>query len=374
AMPSRSRTIPLLATLVTLALVAPSTAPADQQPAPPEDCRGDAYRSYDYILGNWHNAEKDLDENDELVVVGTGESHIHEIVGGCGIVEHRTSYRGGGEHARLMFVRAYDHERDRWNQVLTTDFPAYIVWSVQRLDARRTRFTTSRILEGDTVHVRMTEEPLGRDAFRRTFESSRDGRRTWALDVVVDYTRVGRPAAATGPTAAVAGAGVTGRPARGEATDRDRAGPVVSADTSEEAAVRAALQHYLNGHATGDGSHHRRVFHPESRLFWILDGELSTRTSEEYIAGAPGEPAEDEARRRRRIAMVDVTGTAAVAKVELDYPDAFITDYFSLLKIDGEWKVMNKIFHVRTPTSTSMSVDGRRARGGDRSGDLGRRP
>jgi hypothetical protein len=43
---------------------------------------------------------------------------------------------------------------------------------------------------------------------------------------------------------------------------------------------------------------------------------------------------------------VDVTGTAAVARVVLDYPNAHFTDYLSLLKINDEWKVVNKIFHV----------------------------
>ena len=43
---------------------------------------------------------------------------------------------------------------------------------------------------------------------------------------------------------------------------------------------------------------------------------------------------------------------AAVARVELDYPGVFIADYFSLLKIDGEWKIMNKIFDVRSRGGT----------------------
>ena len=114
----------------------------------------------------------------------------------------------------------------------------------------------------------------------------------------------------------------------------------------EEAAVRAALEHYLAGHATGDGSHFGLVFHPDSKLYWVRDSAVATRTSADYMAGAPGSPAADEANRKRRIAMVDVTGDAAVAKVELDYPDAFITDYFTLLKVNGEWKIMNKVFHL----------------------------
>jgi hypothetical protein len=120
---------------------------------------------------------------------------------------------------------------------------------------------------------------------------------------------------------------------------------------SEEASVRAALEHYLLGHATGDGAHHAMAFHDVANLYWIRDGELATRTSADYIAGAPGEPAEDEAERRREITMVDVTGDAAVARIVLDYPDAVLTDYMSLLKIDGEWKIVNKIFTVERKTA-----------------------
>jgi hypothetical protein len=116
--------------------------------------------------------------------------------------------------------------------------------------------------------------------------------------------------------------------------------------SAEEAAVRAALEHYLEGHATGDGAHFAAVFHPEAKLFWVRDGQLLHRTSPDYIAGAPGKPAADEAARKRRIVSVDVTGSAASAKIELDYPTAKLTDYMSLLKVGGEWKIVNKIFTV----------------------------
>jgi hypothetical protein len=68
------------------------------------------------------------------------------------------------------------------------------------------------------------------------------------------------------------------------------------------------------------------------------------RTSADYVAGAPGKPAADEAQLKRRIVSVDVTGTAASAKVELDYPSAKLTDYMSLLKVGNEWRIVNKIF------------------------------
>lgn len=45
--------------------------------------------------------------------------------------------------------------------------------------------------------------------------------------------------------------------------------------------------------------------------------------------------------------MTDVTGDTAVAKVELDYPSALMTDYFTLHKIGNAWKIVHKSFHRR---------------------------
>ncbi|MGB7925880.1 MAG: nuclear transport factor 2 family protein [Pyrinomonadaceae bacterium] len=116
------------------------------------------------------------------------------------------------------------------------------------------------------------------------------------------------------------------------------------AQGAEEAAVRQTLDYYLQGHATGNGEFFKKAFHPEAKLFWIRDGQFSTRTSAEFIAGASGKPAADEAQRKRSIASVDITGNAAIAKIILDYPSGRFTDYMSLLKVDGEWKIVNKTF------------------------------
>lgn len=61
-----------------------------------------------------------------------------------------------------------------------------------------------------------------------------------------------------------------------------------------------------------------------------------------------GKPAEDEAKRRRWIESVEVSGNAAIAKIILDYPTVKFVDYMTLLKIDGEWKIVNKSFYAET--------------------------
>jgi hypothetical protein len=116
------------------------------------------------------------------------------------------------------------------------------------------------------------------------------------------------------------------------------------AKSGEQEAVRKTVELYFQGQATGDGNYFRKAFHPEAKLFWVRDGKFTQRTSEEFAAGASGKPATDEAQRKRTIESIDVTGNAASVKVALDYPSVKYTDYLSLLKIEGEWKIVNKIF------------------------------
>ena len=41
----------------------------------------------------------------------------------------------------------------------------------------------------------------------------------------------------------------------------------------------------------------------------------------------------------------------AVAKLVLDYPQIKFTDYMTLLKVDGEWKIINKTFYAEPKTN-----------------------
>lgn len=119
-----------------------------------------------------------------------------------------------------------------------------------------------------------------------------------------------------------------------------------AATDPERDAVEATVRLYFQGHATGDGGYFRRAFHPDAFLFWVdKAGRLAKKSSADFAAGATGKPADDEARRVRKIAMIDVTGNAAIAKVELSYPDVHFIDYLSLLKIDGRWMIVDKIFY-----------------------------
>ena len=119
---------------------------------------------------------------------------------------------------------------------------------------------------------------------------------------------------------------------------------LVPSTDHDQADVLVPLNLYLQGHATGDGSFMERAFHPDAKLFWTVEGELMQRTAADYIAGMSGRPAANEAERKRHIVDVNVTGDVATAKIELDYPGVFLTDYMSLVRIGEDWKIINKIF------------------------------
>jgi len=122
-------------------------------------------------------------------------------------------------------------------------------------------------------------------------------------------------------------------------------GGQASAQDSEKGSVRVPLENYLKGHATGDGEYMRKAFHTEGQMMFVRDGKYTTRSFADYIAGFTGKPPADEAKRKRSIESIDVAGNAAVGKIILDYPSVRFVDFMTLLKINGEWKIVNKSFY-----------------------------
>jgi len=104
------------------------------------------------------------------------------------------------------------------------------------------------------------------------------------------------------------------------------------------------IENYLEGHRTGRAEFIRRAFHADARIMSFREGTLHSLTVDEFSARFQGEPAADEAQRKRFIASFDVVGNAATAKVVLQYPEVTFTDYMNLLQIDGVWKISNKTF------------------------------
>ena len=117
---------------------------------------------------------------------------------------------------------------------------------------------------------------------------------------------------------------------------------------ADDTAVRAVIQQYFKGHATGSPQEMGKAFHPTAHVEGNRDGKFVSWTAQEYASNFTGKPAPDETSRKRTIDRVDISGDAAMVKATLVHGATTFTDYFVLLKINNEWKISNKVYTRRS--------------------------
>jgi metallo-beta-lactamase class B len=118
---------------------------------------------------------------------------------------------------------------------------------------------------------------------------------------------------------------------------------LVAGTAAAQDSPRDAIELYFQAHASGNGDFIRQAFTPDAKITFVENGHLRQWTREEFAARFRA-PASDEHRRVRRVEHLDITGTAASAVLTLDYPQVLFTDHLSLLRIENQWKVVNKVF------------------------------
>ena len=119
----------------------------------------------------------------------------------------------------------------------------------------------------------------------------------------------------------------------------------VSVSAAREAADREAVEKPLKAYLSGEPEQLKQAFHPGATMFFARNDSLIAVPIPEYIARVEESRAKGPPPKRvERIAQVDISGTSAVARLELEYPNQKLTDYMSLVKYGGEWRIVNKIF------------------------------
>lgn len=129
-------------------------------------------------------------------------------------------------------------------------------------------------------------------------------------------------------------------------------------ESPDERAIRQHIErYYFEGVRNSDTALAHKAFHPSvTKMSFVRDGGLVERTIPEWLKSiaerAPNPPKPDPF--PRRVISVDVSHDAAVAKLQIRYADALVTDYMSLLKVDGQWVIVGKIFD-RHPLSAAQA-------------------
>lgn len=116
----------------------------------------------------------------------------------------------------------------------------------------------------------------------------------------------------------------------------------------EFAAVADVLGDYFAGLHHSDTARLQRVFHPQAHYFCGADGTLLHLDMAQYfpVVERRPSPASQGHRPADRILAIEFAGpVTAFAKVECSIPPKFFTDFLTLLKLDGRWQIVSKVFH-----------------------------
>ncbi len=111
-------------------------------------------------------------------------------------------------------------------------------------------------------------------------------------------------------------------------------------NANDEAAVRACLEDYMSG----DGNRMEKAFHTSASMKYIdaQTGEFKDVPIVDFIARAKANTNKSE--RKIEIVSVNIEGNAASGKIKIETDKVILYDYMNMLKINGEWKIVSKIF------------------------------
>ena len=119
--------------------------------------------------------------------------------------------------------------------------------------------------------------------------------------------------------------------------------------TTNHNLIRGTIQTYFDAMTKGLAENVKTSFHAHGSLSGYMPGaeEISELNQadfvalvEEHGAGEESGPCEDE------ILSIDITGKVAAVKVRLRYLDIHFTDYLLLIKDEGRWQILNKVWHA----------------------------
>ncbi len=118
----------------------------------------------------------------------------------------------------------------------------------------------------------------------------------------------------------------------------------LAVDRSDREGIAQAVQHYIDGAISGRGDDMKLGFHPQATIFGYVGDDLMAGPIQQLYDWNDANGAATEL--QARISGIDIAGTVATVRLELEnWTGSQFTDLFTLLKVGGAWKIMNKVFH-----------------------------
>ena len=117
----------------------------------------------------------------------------------------------------------------------------------------------------------------------------------------------------------------------------------------EKKKIEHTIQAYYDSMYFSDGSLVRKIFHQDAKITGYLNNKLLRQSVEDFasfVEHHTPSPKEKEDKIILEILSLDIGKTTAVAKVRDNYIGMIFIDTLSLIKVENNWQIYNKLFEV----------------------------
>lgn len=113
--------------------------------------------------------------------------------------------------------------------------------------------------------------------------------------------------------------------------------------------IETVIQNYFEGYQKADTKLIQKAFHPNTKLLSADEGKLDVLEMSDWLKGLEDRHLRGDVRiGKLKIESINVTHDAASVKAIITFNAFEFTDYLSLLKINGKWIIVGKIYHYRS--------------------------
>ncbi|KNH44653.1 nuclear transport factor 2 family protein [Pseudomonas lini] len=111
-------------------------------------------------------------------------------------------------------------------------------------------------------------------------------------------------------------------------------------------AIVDVLNQYNEGGAKADSALMKPAFNEQATMFGV-DGDKLVGGAIQNLYDVIDNVFRPSPEAKAAIVRIDIVGTAASARVDTDNVSGFrFTDFFNLLKVEGKWTIVSKIYHT----------------------------
>lgn len=111
-------------------------------------------------------------------------------------------------------------------------------------------------------------------------------------------------------------------------------------------AIVDVLSQYNEGGAKADSALMKPAFNEQATMFGV-DGDKLVGGAIQNLYEVIDNVFRPSPEAKAAIVRIDIVGTAASARVDTDNVSGFrFTDFFNLLKVEGKWTIVSKIYHT----------------------------